>query len=59
MSQEQKKTCIFMRCTYIKNPAQKKSCMKNADDGVGLRGHGKTNNEKEVATHQGTREENK
>jgi len=54
-----RKTCIFMRCTYIKNPAQKKSCIKNADDGVGLRGCGETNNEKEVATHEGTGEENK
>ena len=55
MSQEQRearKTCTFMRCAYIKNPGQKKSCMKNADDGVGLRGRGKTNNEKEVATHE-------
>jgi len=46
-----------MRCTYIKSPAQKKSCIKNADDGVGLRGCGETNNEKEVATHEGTGEE--
>jgi hypothetical protein len=31
---------------FTSNPAQKKSCMKNADDGEGLRERGKTNNEK-------------
>jgi len=31
-AEEVEETCIFMKCTYIKNPEQKKHVMKNADD---------------------------